>query len=85
MPPIMEDMSLDIMEAETWMLCAASLSPAPDTPMERAENSASLFSRPSPIPDTMSWKKGSLKKAFLLDNSSCFSGIVVLCIYAPLL
>ena len=57
------------------MLCAASLRPAPATPMDLALNSASWFFRPSLMLPCRSAKKGSLKKASRRDNSNCFSCI----------
>ena len=59
------------------MLWAASLSPAPATPIDLALNSASWFFRPSLMLPCMSAKKGSWKNASLLDNSSCFSCILM--------
>merc|ERR1719295_1690948 len=65
--------------ADTWMLWAASPSPAPATPIARALNSANLLSRPAPMLSFRSAKKGSEKKADLFDSSSCFSDILRLC------
>merc|ERR1719429_62471 len=65
--------------ADTWMLWAASPSPAPATPIARALNSANLLSRPAPMLSFRSAKKGSEKKADLFESSSCFSDILGLC------
>ena len=66
------------------MLWAASLSPAPATPIDLALNSASWFFRPSLMLPCRSAKKGSLKNASLLDNSNCFSCIFLPIFYFPL-